>query len=430
MKKLLVVFFLFSFGASLFAQTRVADRSGRKPSWVNGLEADYIIVVGTGSSIQDAQRNALNMVRENIVNAVAQNVQATSEMTIEEANFNNNVSVFLEKHATTITTTSGPVPYLQGVSLSNVDEYYWEKIEDRRTRVATYNYHIKYPFSNFELQKLVMEFRMRDRELTGQLEEILASIDRVHTIEDIEKGIAELRILQDYFVDGRREQARMGMTRLRNLYNTIELVEIDSKPGELKYALRFRNDFATTAQRPQITSDCARVTGTSTEGHVVTVTYDYYNCYEDPENHLMVRYRFGNTNVQNRFYFDITADKASIFVNEPLQFAEVSRSGDHIDKSTITITVVSRYEAPFTIDQVSLEWQGHSPVVVRNIGKSFSGKGNHTFTLEVDQPLNIENLSSSRSAVSMLSGHIHYKSDRTGEMKTFRMFNQRYSTTW
>ena len=430
MKKLLVVFFLLCFSASLYAQTRVVDKSGRKPSWVNGLEVDYIIVVGTGSSIQDAQRNALNMVRENIVNAVAQNVQATSEMTMEETNFNNNVTVFLEKFATTVTTTSGPVPYLQGVSLSRVDEYYWEKLEDRRTRVATYNYHIKYPFSNFELQKLVMDFRIRDRELTEQLEQTLAGIDNVSTIEDIEKGIAELRILQDYFVDGRREKARLGMTRYRDLYNTIELVELDSQPGELSYALRFRNDFTSTSQRPQITSDCARVTGTSSEGHVVKVTYDYYNCYEDPENHLMVRYRFGNTNVQNSFYFDITADKASIFVNEPVRFAEVSRSGENIDKSTITITIVSRYEAPFTIDKVALEWQGQSPVVVSNIGKSFSGKGNHTLTLEIDQPLNIENISSSRTAVSMLSGHIHYKSDRTGELKTFRMFNQRYTTTW
>lgn len=429
MKKLILVFFLLPFFACM-SQTRVVEKSGRKPDWVNGLEKDYIIVVGTGASVQDAQRSALNMVRENIVNAVAQNVRATSELSTEEASFNNNISVYLERFATTITSASGPVPYLQGISLAKVDEFYWEKLQDRNTKAETYHYHIKYPFPNIELQKLVMDFRIRDRELTEQLDDILAGVDAIASIEDIEKNIGELHILVDYFIDGRKDKARLGITRYRNLYNTIELVEQDSRPGELKYAVRFGNRYVTTAQRPQITSDCARVTGTSNQDKSIVVKYDYHNCYEDPENHLLVRYRFGNNNVQKRFYFDVTADEASVFVNEPIRFTAVSGDEKVIGESTVIITVVSRYDAPFTINRIELEWPGHAPVIITDISQTFAGKGNHTLRLEINEPVQAEIVSTKGRNVSLMSGRIHYKSNRTGELKSYRMFNQSYTTSW
>ena len=84
MKRLLFILFLFPFVACM-AQIRVVEKSGRQPSWVNGLEKDYIIVVGTAGNIQDAQQNALNMVKERIVSSVAENVQTSSEMRMEES---------------------------------------------------------------------------------------------------------------------------------------------------------------------------------------------------------------------------------------------------------------------------------------------------------------------------------------------------------
>lgn len=429
MKNLLFIIALFSVVACM-GQTRVVDKSGRKPNWVNGLEKDFIIVVGTGSSVQDAQRNALNMVRENIVNAVAQNVRATSEMTTEEASYNNNVSVFMERFATTVSSTSGPVPYLQGITLSNVDEFYWEKLQDRNSSTVMYNYHIKYPFPNFELQKLVMDFRIRDRELTEQLQELLANVDNVDQIEDIENSIAELRILSDYFVDGRKDQAKLGMTRYRSLYGKVELVELESNLGELKYSLRFGDDFVTTLQRPQITSECARITGTSTEGKIVHVTYDYYNCYEDPENNILVRYRFGNNNVQKAFFFDVAANKASVFVSEPIRLWTTSGNDATVNSATVDITVVSKYEAPFTIDKVTLEWPGHPALVIDNIDMSFEGKGDHHLKLNVRQPIDAEKISSVGKTVPMLSGYINFTSDRTGESRSYRILNHKYTTDW
>ncbi len=429
MKNILFVFFVFSLLACM-GQSRVVDQSGRKPSWVNGLEKDYIIVAGTGNTAQDAQKNALNMIRENIVNAVAQNVQTTAEFSSREESINNSVSSYFQSFATTTTAASGPVPYLQGVTLSKVDDYYWEKIENRSTGSTTFNYHIKYPFPDFELQKLAMQFRMRDREMSEQLDELYNGVDEVSSLEDVAQSIEELRVLADYFVDARKDRAQMAISRYRGIYENIDLVEIESSLGELKYAVRLGDRFIHTTQRPRVSSDCARITGTSVEQEYVQINYDYQNCWEDPENHILVHYRFGNTNVREQFYFDITREKVSIFVNDPIHLSQVSQKDDMIETVRINLTVVSRYEFPFTIDRVVLQWPGHPPVSAENIGESFSGEGNHSISLEVSQPMDLEKTTSSNRRVSMLSGYINYRSDVTGETKTYRMHNQAYTTDW
>lgn len=430
MKRILLISLLLPIFFTCVAQPKVVEKSSRKqPGWVNGLEKDYIITVGSGSTVQEAQQNALNMVKEQIVSAVAENVQTTSEMRIEE-NTVNKVSTYLENFATTTTTTSGPVPFLQGISLSKVDEFYWEKLQDKKARTVQFVYHLKYPFPKIEVWKLVEEFKKRDKEMTRQLDELIAAADNVENIDDIHKNIGELKILADYFMDGRRNTANLGITRYRGLYNSLELVEIESGLGELKYALRLGDRYVHTSRKPNTSSDCARITSTVNNKDHTIIKYDYYNCYDDPENHILVTYRFGNNNIQKKFFFDITADKASIFVNEPIRLSALNKEDDVVSNSTMDITLVSKYNAPFTISKVEVEIQGQAPIVIQNIEQRFSGKGNHSLKLNVDKELKADETSTSGKRISMLSGYIHFTSDKTGEKKTYRIYNHTYTTDW
>jgi hypothetical protein len=430
MKRLLLILTLFPFIVACMAQTRVVESSSkRKPGWLNGLEKDYIITVGNGSTVQEAQLNALNMVKEQIVSAVAENVQTTTEMRVEE-NTVNKISSYLENFATTTTTTSGPVPFLQGISLAKVEDFYWEKQEDRSNRSIRFEYHIKYPFPRTEIWKLVEEFKKRDNEMTKQLDELVAAADNITNLDDIEKNMGELRILADYFMDGRKDKANLGITRYRALYNGIELVELESGLGELKFALRLGSKFVHTSRKPQVRSECARVTSTINNKDHTIIKYDYFNCIEDPENNILVTYRFGNNNVQKPFYFDITADKAAIFVNEAIRLTSNSMDAGMVNSSTMSITVVSKYDAPFTIEKVELEIAGQSPITVENIGQKFSGKGNHSLKLNVEQPISLEKSTTAGKRIAMLSGYIHFKSDKTGEKKTYRIYNHTYTTNW
>lgn len=430
MKKfLLLAVALISVVSLSLAQDKVIQKSGKQPKWVNNLEKDYIITVGRGATSQEAQQNALTMVKERIVSSVAENVKAKTELKKEEANYNNNISVFLEKFASSTTTESGKVPFLQGISLSKVEEFYWEKLQGKDKKEYFY-YHLKYPFPEFELQKLVSDYKMRDNELTRQLEDLIAQADNVESTEQAEKNIGELRVLTDYFMDGRKNQAELGITRYNSILSSIELVEVESSLGELKYSLRLGTRTITTTKKPLTKSECARITSTINNQDHWVVKFDYANCYEDPENNILVKYRFGNADVQKKFYFDISANKASIFVNVPFHFTTMTKGESTVDASMLDMTIVSKYEAAFTIEKVIIEFKGLTPVIIDGINQSYSGKGNHNLKLNINQAIKIAETSTAGKTISILSGYIHFKSNVTGQVQTYRIYNHSYTTDW
>lgn len=430
MKKYLLLVAAMVFASStVFSQDKVLDKSGKQPKWINGIEKDYVIVAGSGSTIQEAQQNALTTIKERIVLSVAENVVSKTELKKEEANYNNNVSVFLEKFASQTTSQSGKVPFLQGISLSKVEEFYWEKLQ-RKDKSVYFNYHIKYPFPEFELQKLVSDFKMRDRELTKQLEDLIAQTDTVASVEQIEKNISELKVLTEYFMDGRKDQANLGIARYRSLLSSIELVELEKNLGELKYYLRLGTRTISTVKKPITKSECARITSTVNNLNYWMVKYDYANCYEDPENNILIKYRFGNSDVQKKFYFDISANKANIFVSEPFHFTAAAKGDGTVESANLDMTVVSSYDAAFTIEKVIIEWNGLPPSTIEGINQSFSGKGNHNLKLTINQPIKINGTSSAGKSLSLLSGYIHYRSNATGEVRTYRIYNHSYTTDW
>jgi hypothetical protein len=430
MKKfLLLVVVSIAFAGIGLSQDKIIDKSGKQPGWVNNLEKDYIIAVGSGATSNDAQQNALLMVKERIVSSVAENVKAKSELKKEEANYNNNISIFLEKFASQTTTESGKVPFLQGISLSKVQEFYWEKLQ-RKDKSVYFNYHIKYPFPDDELQKLVYDYKTRDIELTKQLDDLIAQAETVESVEQIEKNIGELKVLIDYFMDGRKNKAELGITRYQSLLASIELVEVESNLGELKYTLRLGTRTISTVKKPITKSECARITSTINNQDSWLVKYDYANCYEDPENNILVKYRFGNNDVQKKFYFDISVNKASIFVNEPFHFTTTTKGESTVDASVLDMTVVSKYDAAFTIDKIVIEFKGLTPIVIDGVNQSFSGKGNHNLKLNISQAIKMSETTSIGKSISTLSGFIHFKSNSTGEFKTYRIYNHSYTTDW
>jgi len=412
-----------------YSQDKEIAKSGKKPKWINGIEKDYIIVSGSGPDEQTAQQSALSMIKERIVTSVAENVKSTSEIRKEEANYNNNVNVFLEKFASSTTTQSGKVPFLQGISLSKVEAFYWEKLQ-RKDKSVYVNYHLKYPFPEFELKKLVSDFKMRDNELTRQMEDLIAQSETVESVEQIEKNIAELKTLTEYFMDGRVDQCNLGITRYRSLLKSIELAELESNLGELKYYLRLGDRRISTVKKPTTKSECARITSTINDKESVTIKYNYENCYEDPENNILVKYRFGSEDVQKPFYFDVAANKASIFVSDPFHFTANAKDEESVSSALLDITIRSKYDSPFTVEKVVIEWKGVPPVVIDGVGQSFKGKGNHSLKLNVEQPIKIKETTSTGKTLSLLSGYIHYRSDATGELKTFRIYNHSYTTDW
>ncbi|SDD13762.1 hypothetical protein [Williamwhitmania taraxaci] len=430
MKKIICAALLILSGFGAFAQPKVVDKSGRKPDWVNGLEKEFIIVVGSGSTIDMAQNSALMLIKQNIVLSVADNVKAKSELKKEESSYNNSVSTFLEKYTSQVSSESGKVSYLQGVSLSNASEYYWEKQYDKSNKQTKYYYHIKYPFSEFEMKKLVSDFRMRDREMTENLDRLEAEAEIVTSIEEMEKNLSELKTLQEAFIDARKDKVNMVMARYQSILQSVELVEVDNSIGSLKFTLRLGNRTISTVKKPLVKSDCARINGTKNNVSDWEISYDYDNCYEDPENNILVSYRFGNANVSKKFFFDVAAKKAKMYVSEAVRFTKVDEDADNILSSSCSLTLIFKYDAPIIIEKVTLELQGVAPMIFEGINQSFSGKGNHDLKLNIATPLPKMVTTATGKSNPVLSGTIQYKNQTSGESLTYRLYNQKYSTNW
>lgn len=92
--------------AILQGQESVIEKSGSRPKWVNALEKDYIIVVGTGATIDLARQQALMMIKESIVEAVAVNVRTQTNIRTEEVTNRSSVLLFLESFSSNTTSES------------------------------------------------------------------------------------------------------------------------------------------------------------------------------------------------------------------------------------------------------------------------------------------------------------------------------------
>jgi len=430
MKKLTVLFLLTLIGLVAYTQPKVMEKSGRKPAWINGIEKDFIIVSGSGATINEAQNSALMIIKERIVSSVADNVKATSTLQTSETNTNKTVHSFFETYSSQVTSQSAKVPYLQGISLSNANEYYWEKLLDKKTKKTSYEYHIKYPFPEFELKKLVSDFKFHDKELTDNLLRIEEEVETVTSIEQIESNLDELKALQGAFIDARVDRVNTVSARYRALFKSVELTEVENSLGLLKFALRLNDRIISTVKKPTVVSECARIKGIKNNVTDWEINYDSENCYEDPENNIAVAFRFGNATVSKKFYFNVASNKASIFVSEAIQIVKVTDDPDNILTSNCTITAVSKYDSPVIIQKVTLEIKGIAPIIIEDVNQNFSGKGNHSIKLTINTTMPKQVTTSAGKANPVLSGSIQFKNQSTGESSTYRIYNQKYSTSW
>ena len=141
---------------------------------------------------------------------MAENIQTSSEFNRDEK-IKNNKTDFSESFKTATKTRAADIPFIKGISLNQVQEFYWEKVKENNE--VKYYYHIKYPFSEIQLRKLIMEYEKTDRELTEQLNGLINKIDSLTSIDELNRAHSELikPWLKGFIdVDPRKKQSRSG----------------------------------------------------------------------------------------------------------------------------------------------------------------------------------------------------------------------------
>ncbi len=427
MRRIIVfVFMLLAFQAvNSFAQkTKVLDKSKKRPEWVNGIVKDYIIAVGSGNSIETARDKALLKVKENIITSIAENIQTTSN-TYQSEKTANGVTSLIDNYESSTQSKSADISYLKGISLSQVEDYYWEKVSE--DGVIKYYYHLKYPFSELKLRDLVEQFEKADKELTDQLNTIIDGISGITAVEGIYEALGSLQNLEKSFLDQRKDKAELGITKLNEMLKSISIYTIENKLGEITYSLKLGDYIMTTAMSPKVTSNCAKITDIQAGKSECKILYDYSGCYDDPSNAVIVAYNFG-PQAKKSFNIDINANKTEIFTNDAVNISSTTTDGNTITSAKCTMTITSKYDNPATIEKITINWgRDNAPIIIDNLNILISGKGKHDITFGIAQPLDKEKYNVKNQ--SMLSGTILYHS-ASGQKFTSNFSFLNVTTNW
>lgn len=440
------VFFLLLIYSLFFtscASLKIVERSAKeKPIWINGLEQNFLTGVGVGNNYDEAKMIALQMVKEKIVSAVAQSISFEQNIQVNESRYRNAYK-FLEEYTSKSTSKSGNISYLQGVSLSKASDYYYEK--HRENKIEKFFYYIKYPFSQEDIEKLIVEWKKQEDLLSQRLDSLKFNEKNYSSVESIIEEIEELQYLSDFFVDQRKAVSDISIKSLQNKLNSILVVPFIDTAGIYSYQLMLGENEISTNQIPVIKSNCAKILKVDARKSSGNIFYEFDNCNIEDQNYIEIDYNFEEWKLSHKVPFDVSSKKISIEQINNISFISVKKgwfSSKHLIKCYFT--VYSKSPVPFKINRIELtpmlckmdcpevgDYKRYPGIIFENVNQKFDGKGPHSFEVYVEVPKKLTKKWASRNGLSSIaSGKIHYSSDLTKESKVCEINNVNYTTNW
>ena len=311
---------------------KVEESSARNmPEWVNSVERDFLIATASGGDIEEAKATVIENVKKQIAQSIATRIVSESSLTTSAYQSGSDFSKTQNLESSILSRTA-KLPFIGEISLSKAADYYWERRYYRSTGRYEYFYAVKYPFSEFEMKKLVMEYQEHDRGLNEKIADYQAGIDFVTSIEEISETLNSLRAFQDEFdvQDPRFNQVQSIANQYLQLYDQITIDWFQEKKGVAVVSLSLAGRSISTSQRPQIKSNCASQISSSYEGNTLVIKYNDEYCYEDDQNWIEVRFRAGNKYISGKIYFknnvdiSITGVVSDAATGQPLPYARLT----------------------------------------------------------------------------------------------------------
>ena len=197
----LMLFCITSIAVS--AQEKVVENSGKKPKWIGTTMPETIIVTADAPDMMEARNKCMELVKQEIVNSVAVNINSSSFSSKTQTSFNEHYALKTE-YSSEIKTIAARLPFISGISVSDA-ETYWERIYVKKEKRYFYRFHLKYSYPEITKKKLIFEFEKNDEEKSLQLEKLKSEYNNIYSVEEIGSRIVELRALAEYFFDDVRK---------------------------------------------------------------------------------------------------------------------------------------------------------------------------------------------------------------------------------
>jgi len=425
---ILILFSLYwSFDAS--CQEKAVEKSGKTPKWINSTQKDFIIESGKGISIDEAKDRALNNVKESIVKSVAEKITSSSEEKTLQERQGNSYKIS-GNYQSVIRSKTADLPFIKGISLNKVSDFYWEKLKDKKTGSIAYSYYLKYPFTDFELQSIIMDYEMSQKKIEDELNDATGGIDELSTIEQILEKIQNLRGIVSQIDESEKGIASMNIVKLEGILKSISAEEIVNQKGTIKYFLVYGDRHFKTNLKPKIKSNCASNFKTSLVDDTLILKYDSPDCFEAVSNYISVEYIVGNYSIKNSFSLSFSQNMVELLISGTIQLKSDDTDTLVVKNYEVLIPIQSKNQDEFLIKNVTIKLSGHPDILFNSLSNITLSKGINEIRLKGQTPLKRPSYLFSDTSSILVSGIISYFLPTTGETGQYKFFNEHILFNW
>lgn len=300
MKRILLILLLSFLHIAGYAQKyKLVEKSAKeKPSWTKSSNP-YLFQAIKVATLEDAK----NMVKSDLLNQIASSV-ATSisgDITVHRnEQISGNTSDYTEDVEVVIKTKVAKLPMLQGITLTKAN-IYWERYINKKTKETSYDYYMLYPFTDFELQELIAAYNEQERAIMEKIDFYRDNLEDIDNIDVMLENIAQMERMKQELADDfdkcnkLKDIIKLYEQTLKNIYvEVIENYNVDNK-GILLIQLKHDEKVMKTKSLPQLRSACARDFSKKHNGNKMILTFNTFDCYEQDDNYVEVRFTFGKT---------------------------------------------------------------------------------------------------------------------------------------
>ena len=417
------------------AQTKVIEKSAKKaPEWLSTAVDDYLVVSVTAGSLAEAQNKTLNEITERIIRSVASHVSVSQKNVLSEVNVNGSITS-TDDFTHMSKMKSANLPFLKGISLSNVADMYWEKVQDKNTKKEYYNYSVKYPFSRAEQRKLQAEFEALDAEKVAQYEALEQRILEIESVDQIKQSITELNTLIEYFFDDvRLNQAKGLIQRYKHLYDALSVTGTFIEQGKYHCQVLLDGNPVRVSATPKVTSNCAAQLAVRPSDGAFVVSYDAIDCLPDDENFLHILFRIDGKKLEHKAFlneaggvggasFSVVPEGKLILTADSVIAAERK-----IININIRLTLNNRGGTPFGLKSLELHVPEIStPIIFDDIDGVYKSKGIIQIKALAEGEFTARE--QKKSAFSFVQGSITFVNPQTGAVERAKL-SLPYITNW
>lgn len=237
------------FALSIVACSTVQKASHRtQPSWLYGAESNFVISNGVANTHEEAKQVALSRVKEEIIKSVAVQVSVKESLSTREE-----VSSFIESFDAQTEIKSDYFEAIKGITALKIQDFYWETI--KQNGQSKIRYHIRYPFSQTELQSLIKDYESIQAEWDDMLNKVRKK-EIYHTVESLMADIDYCMFLFRKIQGSKRQEALKHHRFLETRANDIRIDLLENRPGRIRYRLSLGGNVINTAINPDVVSNC------------------------------------------------------------------------------------------------------------------------------------------------------------------------------